>query len=153
MEPIRMKSILSLLAAFFCTSAFAQDPAQGHVQLELTDTMSGVQNRSIIAASCAKVADAAVSAHAAGKLSDVINQAAKAKQTGSSDDPYFNSLVRSYSFDPKDDFLFSALFFSQLNINWLEQKQPYQGALESLYKAYVAASCAQVAKISGSSKP
>ncbi|BBJ94642.1 MULTISPECIES: hypothetical protein [Xanthomonas] len=147
-----MKSILSLLAGLFCTSAFAQDPAQGRVQLELTDTMSGVQDRSTIAASCAKVADAAVSAHAAGKLSEVINQAAKAKQTGSSDDPYFNSLVRSYSFDPRDDFIFSALFFSQLNIKLLEQKQPYQSGLESLYKAYVAASCAQVAKISRSDK-
>jgi hypothetical protein len=148
-----MKSIFPLLAAFFCISAFAQDPAQGHVQLELTDTMSGVQDRSAIATSCTKAADAAVSAHAAGKLSDVINQAAKAKQTGSSDDPYFNSLVRSYKFDPRDDFLFSALFFSQLNIMWLEQKQPYQSSLESLYKAYVAASCAQVAKISGGNKP
>lgn len=148
-----MKSTLPLLAAFFCTSAFAQDPLQGRVQLELTDTMSGVQDRSIIAASCSRVADAAVSAHAAGKLSDVINQAAKAKQTGASDDPYFNSLVRSYNFDPKDDFLFSALFFSQLNITWLEQKQPYQSSVDSMYKTYVAASCAQVAKISASNKP
>ncbi|WP_153043188.1 hypothetical protein [Xanthomonas nasturtii] len=147
-----MKNTLSLVAAFFCTSAFAQAQAQGRVQLELTDTMSGVPDRSTIAASCAKIADAAVSAHAAGKLSEVINQAAKAKQTGSSEDTYFNSLVRSYSFDPRDDFIFSALFFSQLNIKWLEQKQPYQSGLESLYKAYVAASCAQVAKISKSDK-
>lgn len=148
-----MKNIIPLLAALFCTSAFAQDPLQGRVQLELADTMSGVQDRSIIAASCAIAADAAVSAHAAGKLSDVINQAAKAKQTGSSDDPYFNNLARSYNFDPKDDFLVSALFLSQLNIMWLEEKQPYQSSLESLYKTYVAASCAQVAKISGGNKP
>jgi len=115
--------------------------------------MAGVQNRSIISASCTKVADAAVNAHAAGKLLSVIEQAAKANQTGSSDDPYFNDLVRRYSFDPKDDFLSSALIFSQLNIMWLEQKQPYQSGLESLYKTYVAASCAQVAKINAINKP
>ncbi|MBZ4187148.1 hypothetical protein K7B09_12535 [Thermomonas sp. RSS23] len=137
-----MKHILPIFAALFCTGAFAQD----RVQINLGDTMSGVQSRSIIAATCARAADAAVNAHAAGKLSDVINQAAKAKETGSSDDPYFNNLVRNYKFNPNDDFLFSVLFFSQLNIKWLEQKQPYQSSLDSLYKTYVAASCAQVAK-------
>jgi hypothetical protein len=143
-----MKIVFLIFVLMFNVNTFAQELNAGKIKIKPSDAMTGSQDRSAIAFSCVLVADAAVNAHAAGKLSDVINQAAKVMRVGSSDDPYFNELVKRYNFDSKDEFLFSALFFSKINIMWLDQKQPYSKEIDSLYKSYVAATCAQVAKFS-----
>lgn len=142
-----MKYIFSICISLICTSALAQEKPVGRVEINLADTLVGVSERSRIAWKCSQVANAAVYAHSRGKLSSVINEAAKSKKLGSSNDPFFNSFVQNYRLDASDDFLFSSLFLSQLNIAWLEERGPYKSEAEPIYTAYLAASCARAAKL------
>ena len=143
-----MKYVFLILACLICTPAIAQENPKGRVRIDLADPLTGVPERSKIAWKCSQIANAAVYAHARGKLSSVVNEAARAKKLGSSSDPFFNSFVKDYNLDTNDDFLFSSLFFSQLNIAWLEEKGPYKNEFEPIYTAYLAASCARAAKLS-----
>ncbi|MCC8559107.1 hypothetical protein [Xanthomonas vesicatoria] len=144
-----MKRIAAILGVLCCANVFAQDLPADNVRIDLSDVMSGTKERSLIAGACSRLSAAALRAHAQGKLSTSINEAAKFRELGFSSDPFFNELVRDFRLQPKGDFLFAALFMSQVTIAWLEERAPYSRDVDSLYMAYLAASCAQVTKIEG----
>lgn len=142
-----MKYILAAFFSLLFTEAFAQSLPTGQVSIDLPKVMSGVSERSLVSWKCTQLANAAVYAYVNGQLSSAMNEAAKTKKLGSSDSQFFNNLIKLFHLDPKDDLLFSALFLSQLDIAWLEEQAPYKSELKPIYTAYLAASCARVAKI------
>lgn len=144
-----MKKIAAILGLLCCGNVVAQSPPADNVRINLSDVMSGNKERSLIAGACSRLSAAALRAHAQGKLSASINEAAKFRETGFSSDPFFNELVKDFRLQPKDDYLFAGLFMSQMTIAWLEERTTYSKDVDSLYMAYLAASCAQVAKIEG----
>jgi len=90
-------------------------------------------------------------AHENNILPRIVNEAAKFKELGSSEDSLFNRMVEVFDLDPEKDFLFTALFSSQANIAYLEEQKPYKKELRPFYTAYLAATCARVSKISPNS--
>lgn len=144
-----MKCVFALLSFVVSTEALAEDLSSERVEIEIVDVMSGVSERSVIALKCTRVASAAVFLHSQGQLSSVMNQVARIKEVGSSDDAFTNSFIEQNRLDPNDEFLFPALFLAQMNITWLETKGTYRSEMEPIYTAYLAASCARVAKIPG----
>jgi len=141
------KLIALTFALISCTNAFAQSRSEAQLKIDSKDIMTGVEDRSLVSGACARAANASVYAHSQGMLSNVLNESAKVRKLGASNDPFFNKLVNDYRLEPNEDFLFSALLVSQLTIMWLEEKSPYVAALEPIYTAYVAASCARVTKV------
>jgi len=117
------------------------------VQMQLRDMMKGNEKRSMISIACLKSSAAALEAQEVGQLESVTNQAAKYRETGSSDDPYFMTLVDRYKLDPTQDFLFAAFMNAQADIAWLEEKRRYSPGAESFFTGYLTASCAQLATV------
>lgn len=146
-----MKRIVAILLLLNFGSALAQSHPAESVEINLSDAMSGAKERSLIAGACSRVSAAALRAHAQGKLPASINEAAKFRETGFSSDPFFNQLVKDFRLQPNDDFLFSALFISQTTIKWLEELTTYSDEVKPIYMAYLAATCAQVAKVKSNS--
>jgi hypothetical protein len=142
-----MKYMFFVLSLLACTETFAQNTSKRKVTIDLAETASGVEERSTVAMKCTRIASAAVYAHARGKLMSVMNEAAKVKNVGSSDDPFFKTVIDIFKIDAEDDALFPGLMLAQLDIMWLEERSRYKAEAEPVFTAYAAASCARVAKL------
>lgn len=137
---------LSMLIISF--AAFSQGTAKEQMQIDMKDMMKNVTERSKVAITCTRLANAAIYAHSQGQLPNVVGEIAKIREKGSSDDVFFNKFIKNFNLDPKDEILFSAFFLSQLNIAWLEEEKPYSREAQSMYAGYLAASCARLVKFS-----
>lgn len=140
-----MNYVFAVLILLACTGASAQNVSKGRVRIDLAAAGPGVEARSAVALKCTRIASAAVYAHARGKLNGAMNEAAKVKSTGASEDAFFKSVTDMFHIDANDDALLPGLFLAKLDIMWLEERQPYKAEFEPIYTAYAAASCARVA--------
>lgn len=144
--PMKWCITLSMLLLSF--AALSQGVSKEQMQIDMKDTIKNVTERSKVAMICTKLANAAIYAHSQGQLLNVINEIAKTRETGSSDDVFFSKFIKDFNLNPKDEILFSAFFLSQLNIAWLEEDKPYSREAQSMYTGYLAASCARLVKFS-----
>jgi hypothetical protein len=140
------------ITALMSAQTLSQEAPKRRAHIDPTLLISGVSDRDMIARACTKTAVVAVRAHAAGELSTVLNEAAKVREHGSSNNQFFNTLVSTYRLDTSDDFLFASLFDAQLNLKWLEQLSgAYSSDKELMFSTYLAARCGATAEaISGS---
>lgn len=135
------------ITALMCAQALSQEAPTRRAHIDVTRVTSGVSDRDMIARACTKSAIAAVSAHAAGELSTVLNEAAKVGKGGSSNNQFFNNLVKAYRLDTSNDFLFASLFDARLNLMWLEQLSgAYSSDKELMFTTYLAARCGATAE-------
>ncbi len=146
-RPFKVGLLSIAITVLMCTHAMSQEAPNRRAHIDLTRVTSGATDRDMIARACTKTAIAAVSAHAAGELSTVLNEAGKTGKGGSSNNQFFNNLVKAYRLDTSDDFLFASLFDARLNLMWLEQLSgAYSSDKELMFTTYLAARCGATAE-------
>ncbi|WMJ68333.1 hypothetical protein [Stenotrophomonas sp. 24(2023)] len=145
-RPFKVGLLSFAITALMSTQALSQEAPKRRAHIDPTRLTSGVSDRDMIARACTKTAIAAISAHAAGELSTVLNEAAKVGKGGSSNNQFFNNLVKAYRLDTSDDFLFASLYDARLNLMWLEQLSgAYSSDKELMFTTYLAARCGATA--------
>ena len=142
-----MKYIFGILLVF-CGEVGAQESIMSRVDVDLAASNSKMVNNDIVSRACMAVASAAIYAHANNQLDSVLNESAKVKKFGSSDNVFFNNLAIKFRLEQKSGFLFPALFHSYLGIKFLEELSgPYKPELLVMYTGYLSASCATVSRV------